>query len=281
MKIVDAHIHLWAGGKPRAAHRQEPYSKEQALADMDAAGIHAAVIQPPAWDPDSHQIALDAARSHPGRFAILGNFPLDAPGGPQTLSQWKSLPGMLGLRYIFNEPRHQAWLSGHELDWLWEGAARQSIPIALAAAAYMDDVLRLAQRYPDLKLLIDHLAVPLGATGEAAFVNIKALEALARCPNVAVKATGAPAYATDPYPYRSIHDDLRRIFDAFGPHRYFWGTDITKMPCSWRECVTLFTDELAWLSGKDLQLVMGDALCEWLGWDGAGDGVSGGKGVSS
>ena len=63
--------------------------------------------------------------------------------------------------------------------------------------------------------------------------------------------------------------------------RSFWGTDITKMPCSWRECVTLFTDELAWLSGKDLQLVMGDALCEWLGWDGAGDGVSGGKGVSS
>ena len=28
---------------------------------------------------------------------------------------------------------------------------------------------RLALRYPDLRILIDHLAVPLGATGEAAF----------------------------------------------------------------------------------------------------------------
>ena len=270
MQIVDAHIHLWAGGKPRSAHRQQPYSKYEALSDMDAAGIHAAVIQPPAWDPDSHEIALDAARSHPERFAILGNFPLDAPHGEQTLRTWKSLPGMLGLRYIFNEPKHQAWLAGDAMNWLWGGAQHLGIPIALAAAAYLPDVQRLALRYPDLRILIDHLAVPLGATGEAAFVNIDSLEALARCPNVSVKATGAPAYATDAYPYSSIHGSLRRIFEAFGPHRFFWGTDITKMPCSWRECVTLFTEQLPWLSGDDLQLVMGEALCEWLGWERAG-----------
>ena len=40
---------------------------------------------------------------------------------------------------------------------------------------------------------------------------------------------------------------LRQIFDAFGPARMFWGTDITKMPCSWRQCVTMFTEELPWL----------------------------------
>lgn len=268
--IVDAHIHLWAGGKPRSAHRQQPYSKHEALADMDAAGIHAAVIQPPAWDPDSHDIAIDAALSHPDRFAILGNFSLDAPGGEETLRHWKSLPGMLGLRYIFNEPRHQAWLAGNAMDWLWSGAQQLGIPIALAAAAYLEDVHRLALRYPGLRILIDHLAVPLGATGDAAFVNVGALEALARCPNVAVKATGAPAYATDPYPYVSIHADLKRIFDAFGPHRFFWGTDITKMPCSWHQCVTLFTEQLPWLSGDDLRLVMGDALCAWLGWERSG-----------
>jgi len=27
----------------------------------------------------------------------------------------------------------------------------------------------------------------------------------------------------------------------------FWGTDITKMPCSWHQCVTMFTEELPWL----------------------------------
>jgi len=28
----------------------------------------------------------------------------------------------------------------------------------------------------------------------------------------------------------------------------------------------MFTDELPWLQGKDKELVMGRAVCEWLGW---------------
>jgi predicted TIM-barrel fold metal-dependent hydrolase len=90
--------------------------------------------------------------------------------------------------------------------------------------------------------------------------------ALARYPNVAIKATGAPSYSSEPYPYRNIHDHLRRIYDAFGPDRMFWGTDITRMPCSWRQCVTMFTEELPWLRGRDLALVMGGAVCAWLDW---------------
>jgi hypothetical protein len=29
--------------------------------------------------------------------------------------------------------------------------------------------------------------------------------------------------------------------------------------------MTLFTEELPWLKGRDLELVMGEAVC-WLGW---------------
>jgi hypothetical protein len=41
MLIVDAQIHLWEKGTPSAHHRQEPYSAEQAIASMDAAGAEA------------------------------------------------------------------------------------------------------------------------------------------------------------------------------------------------------------------------------------------------
>ena len=30
--------------------------------------------------------------------------------------------------------------------------------------------------------------------------------------------------------------------------------------------VTLFREELPWLSGRDQELVMGGAACDWLGW---------------
>ena len=62
----------------------------------------------------------------------------------------------------------------------------------------------------------------------------------------------------------AVVEDL--LDDAFGPARMFWGTDITKMPCSWRQCVTMFTEELPWLKGRDLERVMGGAIVDWLGW---------------
>lgn len=72
--------------------------------------------------------------------------------------------------------------------------------------------------------------------------------------------------ATDPYPFVSTHPILRRVVDAFGPARVFWGTDITRLSCTWRECVTMFTEELPWLAGSDLDQVMGAGLRSWIGW---------------
>ena len=90
---------------------------------------------------------------------------------------------------------------------------------------------------------------------------------LAKFPNVGVKATGAPGYSSEAYPFPKMHTYLEQIFDSFGPRRMFWGTDITKMPCSWRQCVTMFSEELPWLNGSDRALVMGEAVCAWWEWD--------------
>ena len=81
-----------------------------------------------------------------------------------------------------------------------------------------------------------------------------------------MKASAAPGYSGEAYPFTDIHPYLQRVFDAFGAQRMFWGTDITRMPCTWRQCVSLFTEELPWLRGSDLDLVMGEALCQWIGW---------------
>ena len=83
---------------------------------------------------------------------------------------------------------------------------------------------------------------------------------------MALKATGAPSYSHEPYPYRDIHDHIRKLYDAFGPERMFWGTDITRMPTTWKQCVTMFTEELPWLPAQDKELIMGRALCAWLTW---------------
>ena len=267
MLIADAQIHLWAKGNPSPQHRQTPYLMDEALRDMDAAGISRAVVHPVMWDPDSNELAVEAAAAHPDRFGIMGWVYLDQPEERAKLETWKQRPGMKGLRFYFSEPRSRSWPADGTLDWLWPVAERLGLPVSLAAGAFLPKVGEIAARHPGLRLSVDHMGVPPGTDGaESAYRNLDQLLALAQHPNIAVKATGQPGYVRDPYPFPSIHDALHRVFDAFGPRRMFWGTDITRMHCSWRQCVTLFTEELPWLKGADLDLVMGRAFCDWIGW---------------
>ena len=50
--------------------------------------------------------------------------------------------------------------------------------------------------------------------------------------------------AENPYLHRGLHRYLHRMYDAFGPKRLYWGSDLTRMPCSYSLCVRLFTEEL-------------------------------------
>jgi len=272
MQIVDAQIHLWGTGLPsNLSHRQvTSFTPEEAIALMDEGGVDAAVIHPPGWDPGSTDMAFKAVQDYPNRFAIMGSLPLDQPDSRTWIAGWRQQPGMLGLRYTFlHEPARQ-WLADGTLDWLWAEAEKAGVPIAMLATDSLAEVGGIAGRHLGLRLTIDHLGGRGGLTtlkDAEAMTHMPALLALAKFPNIAVKATGAPGYSSEAYPFPKMHVWLRQIYDAFGPRRMFWGTDITKMPCSWRQCVTMFTEELPWLSDQDKTLIMGDALCAWWGWD--------------
>ena len=71
--------------------------------------------------------------------------------------------------------------------------------------------------------------------------------ALAKYPNVSVKLSSAPTYSSEPYPLRDMTEHLKRVFDAFGPQRCFWGTDLTagltRFPFTYRQRVTHFTED--------------------------------------
>ena len=118
MLIVDAQIHIWRNHKPaNPNHRQvTDFTVDDVLKEMDEAGVDAAVIHPPGWDPDSNALAIEAARKHPKRFSILGNFPPDRPESRMLIDGWKSRPGMLGLRFALNQPHQQTWLMDGTMD---------------------------------------------------------------------------------------------------------------------------------------------------------------------
>jgi predicted TIM-barrel fold metal-dependent hydrolase len=268
MLIVDAQVHIWTSGTPVHVHRQvSHYTKDELLRDMNEAGVDGALLHPPSWDRNANEVAIQAAQQHPDRLAVLGFFDVSKPESRKLVAAWKEQPGMLGLRFAFLKPGEENWLVDGTADWVWPAAEQAGLPVGLLVPNRSRVVGEIAARYPQLKLLVDHMGCPRGTQDEAAFAHLPDLLALAKYPNVAIKATGAPSYSSEAYPYRNIHKYLEQIFDAFGPKRMFWGTDITRMPCSWRQCITMFTEELPWLKGESLELVMGRALCQFVGWE--------------
>jgi hypothetical protein len=59
---------------------------------------------------------------------------------------------------------------------------------------------------------------------------------------------------------------LGGVVAAYGPRRVFWGTDLTRLSCPYRQAVTLFTQELDFLSDEDKEWIMGGGIAEWLDW---------------
>ena len=124
----------------------------------------------------------------------------------------------------------------------------------------------IAEKHPQLKIVIDHFALDSHARDAEAFRDFDKLLAIAKRPNVAAKASALPCYSNDAYPYRSLHPYIRQAYDAFGPQRLFWGTDLSRSPISYRQNVTMFTEEMPWLTADDKTWIMGRGVCEWLGW---------------
>ena len=276
MKIVDAQVHIWGANtadRPwpaRAEPHRAPLGKEELLEEMEKAGVDGVVIVPPSWEGDRNDLANDAARSHPDRFATMGRFDPEAPGATSQLADWQKQPGMLGVRFTFHtEVLRQPLLDGR-FDWVWGELEKHGIPaMVLFHHEYMHLADKVAERYPGLRLVLDHLGLKSGkgVTEASNFATLGNVLALAKRPNVAAKVSAMPCYADDKtYPFKSVHPQIQRVFDAFGPKRTFWGTDWSRLPCSYKQGVTMFTEEMPWLKGDDLEGVMGRGVCDWLGW---------------
>ena len=275
MHIVDSQVHVWAADTPerpwppgRAQEAQRPYpvTKDMLLFEMDLAGVSRIVLVPPSWEGDRNDLALEAARLHPDRFAVMGRLDLRDPKSRGLVGDWKKQRGMLGMRFTFHNEHNRHFLTDGTADRLWPAAERAGIPVMVLVPGSLDALGRIATRHPGLKLVIDHVGLNIRQKAPAVFDDLPAVCALAKHPNVAVKASGMPSLSTERYPFRDLHAAIRRLVDAFGPRRTFWGTDLTRMPCTYRECIDLFAKEQPWLTGEDLAWLMGRGVCEWLGW---------------
>ena len=115
------------------------------------------------------------------------------------------------------------------VDWFWPAAERLGIPVMLNAPTLQPEISAIASRHPGLRIILDHMGRVRGMRDETLAPAIEATITLAKHPNVFVKLTQIPECSSPPYPYKTTQPYVRRVIEAFGPRRSFWGTDLSAM----------------------------------------------------
>src|SRR5215468_9380560 len=117
---------------------------------------------------------------------------------------WKQQPGMVGVRVTFNTPQTLAWLSDGTADWFWPAAEKTGIAVMFLAVGEVARFARIAERHPQLTLIIDHMGLNSSSRTNRVSDIAAAIDqaiTLAKYPNVSVKLSGAVGNSIEPYPF--------------------------------------------------------------------------------
>lgn len=243
--IFDTHAHIISGDVeryPRAdAYRDssvEVFSVEDLLAGMDDHGVpHACVVQRWFQYRDDNSYVLDACADHPERLTPVIMLYGQDPASPDRLSAYARRQRIGGIRFTRPEldVEDTSWMNAPQTMRLWELAAELRLPVCFimfdAHIEYnLPAMRRIAERFPELPILVDHLGVRIERSDAAGarphdFAVSDALRDIAACPNVLFKFTGINLSRLDQMEIDPAQF-LRSFADEFGVDRLVLGTDI-------------------------------------------------------
>lgn len=261
--IVDASVHVWSGEPARYPWSaidgvdipQDDRSAERLLADLDEAGIDAAIaVQPRAYGYD-HAYLIDVLRQHGARIAGIGLVDPNDPGAASAVTELVG-HGMSGIRLIALSDRRNglaAPFTGPVLD----RAAESGIPVSLLVdPPRLAAVSALAARHPGTTLIVDHLGLCNAATPPSAIAD---LLALASFPNVHLRLSAMAGLSGEDYPYADLAPLVRDVYRAFGGNRLLWGTDYPHALASgpYRQSLDAVRLTMDFIRASDLPAILG------------------------
>jgi predicted TIM-barrel fold metal-dependent hydrolase len=201
-------------------------SAEALLREMDAAGVGAALLVQTPWLGEDNRYFVDAMRQYPGRFVSLGwlEDPV-APDARERAQRQYDEDGFRGVRLHLTDARVDEGVRAGAAHPLFRWAQDLGVPVQfLNRVPTHPTILGVAQRFPDLTIIVDHLGHPMIEEAPA-FASSEPFFELAQYPHVYVKVSNHFISSKQPYPWADLHAYQQRMFDTFGPRRLMWGSN--------------------------------------------------------
>jgi len=258
--IIDSHLHVWSDDESLYPYGEVSRPETGARASVELlnehmaeAGVEKAVIVQPIHYLYDNRYVADCLARFPGRFAAVCLVDPKEPAAPDQLEELVRGRGFGGMRLHLSRQEDPSALAASDQDPLWRRVEELSVClIVLGRATELPALEPIVDRFPDVKVVLDHLGgPPVGE--EPTHPLLGNVLRMARYPNVYVKVSNMNRISKVPYPHRDTHDMVRRIYDAFGPERLMWGTDFPHVLTAggYVHALELVRDELDFLTNED------------------------------
>jgi L-fuconolactonase len=237
--IIDAHIHLFDPTRPGGVPWPEktdtaiykPTLPDRYMRETAMLGVVGAIAIEASPLPSDNQWLLNVARNQTVIVGIIGDL---IPGTPSYMSDLERLHGdplFLGIRYgnLWNRDLGADLENPGFIDGLKAlAAAGLVLDSANPDAHLIGAIVEVAERVPELRIVIDHLPhAPIPTEPDERDKYWANLRLLAGSPRVFVKLSEIPARTngklmTDPHFYQA---SLDAIWEIFGDDRILFGSD--------------------------------------------------------
>ena len=264
-RIIDSHVHVWKNDPkyPWAKDTADPPEKdatpEMLLALMKENGVeHTVIIQVRYYWWDNSYVA-DVLKQYPRVFHGVARVNPQDPAAPDHLSRLVEEQHFRGVRLSPAGDGRGDWIRGPLMMPLWMRCEKLRTPMTiLAPVTRMPDVAALVDRFPELTVVIDHMAdSPLDQPRE-----LEKLIALKRYPRVFVKISHTWSLSKQSYPFLDSQQQVKRLYEAFGPKRLMWGTDwpMVEPYCGYARALAVVRDEMKFLNEDDKSWILSKTI---------------------
>jgi L-fuconolactonase len=273
--IIDSQVHAYEANTPKRPWATVPnwpphVTGEEMVAAMDKVGVDGAIfISSFSMYQYDGSYAVEVAKKHGDRLAIVKPVDADDPAVEDVIAEWKKTKGAVGIRIFLREENPRA-PDDPGFDRVLKAAVKYDFPVNFLCWGKIEEGTKLIDRHPNTRFILDHLGIlqPKEPPAPAnPWADLPKVLELAKRPNVVIKVSGACTLSKEPYPYNDIWDPLKRVFDAWGFERCLWGTDWTRAfaVVNYENAVKPFL-ETKRLSESERAMLMGGACAKAYGW---------------
>jgi L-fuconolactonase len=230
--VIDAHQHFWKLSRgdyhwmdPSDAVLYRDRGPEDLAPLMKAAGVTRTVaVQAATTIAETHYL-LEIADATPWVAGVVGWIDLTASDAANRLGDLAQHAKFRGVRPMIQDIEDPEWMLDPVLDPALRALCEAELCFdALVLPHHLKSLLVLLNRYPDLRVVIDHAAKPRIADGHFSEWS-RAMRTIAQDTAAHCKLSGLVTEAGADWETDTLRPYCEDLLSSFGSARILWGSD--------------------------------------------------------